>query len=202
MDGASPPAGVTASDATTPPLAAVSLVVFSATDHLWPAIRHNTAGAVRAAQWLVSRSVPLVIFSRRSPGEVLALQCDLKCRHPFVADGWSSLYIPAGYFPEPTRIGVERDGWNIIEFAHAPASGHAVRLLGSLYRLSGEDVVVVGLCDAWEDRALLSEADVQVVVRSGAPDEARLLQAFPLAYLTNASGAAGWSEAILGSAAE
>jgi predicted mannosyl-3-phosphoglycerate phosphatase (HAD superfamily) len=181
--------------------APATLVVFSATKSVWPG-HDGPPEAVRAARWLVSRGVPLVIVSERTASDVLVLQRDLGIRHPFVCDGGATLYIPAGYFPELTRIGVEHEGWNIVEFKPPHETAHAVRLLASLYRLCREEVVIVGLGDTWADRVLLHESDVPVVVRSGAADEAQLVQSLPIAYLTNAPGAAGWSEAILGSALE
>jgi predicted mannosyl-3-phosphoglycerate phosphatase (HAD superfamily) len=178
-----------------------TLVVFSATQYVWPG-RDGPPEAVRAARWLVSRGIPLVMVSHRAAPDILGLQQELGIRHPFVSDGGAALYIPAGYFPELTRIGAERDGWNIVEFKPPHDTGHAVRLLASLYRLCRDEVVIVGLGDTWAHRVLLHESDVPVVVRSGAADEAQLVQSLPIAYLTNAPGAAGWSEAILGSALE
>jgi predicted mannosyl-3-phosphoglycerate phosphatase (HAD superfamily) len=185
---------------STPPCAAASLIVVSAIDDLWSDGSIRTAPEARAAvQWLVGRNIPLVLTTRRTAPEVLALQRGLGIRHPFVCEAGASLYIPAGYFPELTRIGTSRDGWNVVEFRRPNESGAAVRLLLSLYRLCSDGVVIVGLGQTGSDRVLLREVDVPVVVRSGTADETQLLTSVPSAYLTNAPGPAGWSEAILGS---
>jgi predicted mannosyl-3-phosphoglycerate phosphatase (HAD superfamily) len=181
---------------TSPPCAGVSLVIFSAVEEVFTA-----PDASSALRWLTSRNVPLVLVSQRPAADVLALQQHYGMHRPFVCDGGASLYLPAGYFPELTRIGATRDGWNVVEFK-SPDAGHAIRLLVSLFRLCSEEAVVVGLGERGDDRVLLREVDVPVVVRSGAPGQDELVQSLPSAYLTSARGAAGWSEAILGSLAE
>lgn len=179
------------------------LVIFTAVDHVWPreAVR-PAPDAVGAVQWLVSRNVPMVLVSQRPAADVIALQSALGVRHPFVCDGGASLYVPAAYFPELTRIGRFRDGWNVVEFKAPHDTGPAVRLLASLYRVCCGDAVIVGLVDRWADRTLLHEVDVPVIVRAPHPDVVRLVECMPAAYLTNAPGPAGWSEAILGALPE
>lgn len=177
-------------------------MVFSATDDLWNTAGSSLPTATAAVRWLVSKRVPLVLASARPAEDVLALQETLGTCHPFVCGGGAALYIPVAYFPELTRIGATRDGWNIVEFKPPYDTGHAVRLLASLFRLSAGDVAIVGLVDSWRDRELLNVVDVPIVVRSDRPDETQLLAALPSAYLTTATGAAGWSEAILGSLPE
>ena len=140
----------------------------------------------------------MVCVSQRPAAEVLAMQQALGVRHPFVCDGGGALYVPVGYFPELTRIGTFLDGWNVVEFKTPHETGRAVRLLASLYRVCCGSAVIVGLVDRWEDRALLHEVDVPVVVRTPHPDALRLIDCIPSAYLTTAPGSAGWSEAILG----
>ena len=171
----------------------VPLVIFSAVDGAWNA---------PTASWLTAQGVPVVLVSRKTAAEILAAQEALGCRHPFVSDGGAALYVPAGYFPELTRIGAYRDGWNIVEFKAPHDTGHAVRLLASLFRVSSERAVIVALVERWADRVLLQEADVPVVVRSGDPDQLRLIESTPSAYLTTATGAAGWSEAVQGTLRE
>jgi predicted mannosyl-3-phosphoglycerate phosphatase (HAD superfamily) len=171
----------------------VPLVIFSAVDEAW-----NTP----TARWLAAGNVPVVLVSRRSADEVLAAQAMLGTRHPFVCDGGAALYVPTGYFPELTRIGYVRDGWNCVEFKAPYDTGHAVRLLTSLYRVCNERSVIVALVQQWADRVLLQEADVPVVVRNGDPDQMRLLDCIPSAYLTSASGLAGWGEALQGTLRE
>ena len=195
--------------ATTPirqaakaPCAAASLVIFTAVDGLLcDAETHSTRETRAALKMLAQRDIPLVFTSSWSPSELLALQDELNLRYPFVANGGASLHIPAGYFPEVTRIGALRDGWNIVEFK-VPEAGHAIRLLMSLYRLCSEGVVIVALADTAQHRVLLHGADVPVIVRNTNADQQVLLREMPSAYLTTAVGPAGWSEAILGSVGE
>jgi predicted mannosyl-3-phosphoglycerate phosphatase (HAD superfamily) len=75
---------------------------------------------------------------------------------------------------------------------------HAVRLLISLYRACGDPQVIVGIGGDWRNRSLLREVDAPIVVRSEGIDQSRLLRKVPTAYLTDACGPAGWTEAILG----
>ena len=184
------------------PCAATTLVIFTAVDGVLRDAETRSTRETRAAlRMLAQRDIPLVLTSARSPAELLALQRELGVRYPFVAEGGASLHIPAGYFPELTRIGAHVDGWNIVEFK-VPEAGHGIRLLMSLYRLCSEEVVIVGLADTASDRVLLHEADVPVIVRNGGADQEALLREMPSAYLTTAAGPAGWSEVILGSVGE
>jgi predicted mannosyl-3-phosphoglycerate phosphatase (HAD superfamily) len=189
-------------DAAKSPCAAASLVIFTAIDGLLcDADTHSTPETRAALKMLAQRDVPLVFTSSRPAAEMLALQSELNIRYPFVAGGGASLHIPAGYFPEVTRIGAHRDGWNVIEFK-VPEAGHAIRLLMSLYRLCSDGVVIVALADTAQHRVLLHGADVPVIVRTNNADQQALLREMPSAYLTTAVGPAGWSEAILGSVGE
>jgi predicted mannosyl-3-phosphoglycerate phosphatase (HAD superfamily) len=184
------------------PCAAATLVIFTAVDGVLcdadTRSMHDTRAALRM---LTQRDIPLVLTSSRTPPELLALQRELGIRYPFIAGGGASLHIPAGYFPELTRIGAQRDGWNVVEFK-VPEAGHAIRLLVSLYRLCSDGVVIVALADSADHRVLLHAADVPVIVRNDKADQQALLREMPSAYLTNAVGPAGWSEAILGSVGE
>ncbi len=184
------------------PCAATTLVIFTALDGVLRDGETCSTRETRAAlRMLAHRDIPLVMASSRPAHEVLALQRELGVRYPFVASGGASLHIPAGYFPELTRIGSQVDGWNVVEFK-VPEAGHGIRLLMSLYRLCSEEVVIVGLADHPHDRVLLHEADVPVIVRNDGLDQRVLLRELPSAYLTTAAGPAGWSEAILGSVGE
>ena len=188
--------------ATKPPCAAVSLVIFTAVDELLCDVQTtSTHGTRPALRMLAQRDIPLVFISSRPASELLALQNELGLRYPFVAGNGASLHIPVGYFPELTRIGAQRDGWNTVEFK-VPEAGHAIRLLVSLYRLCSDDVMIVALADTAQHRVLLHAADVPVIVRNGSADQQALLREMPSAYLTTAVGPAGWSEAILGSVGE
>lgn len=188
--------------AVKPPCAATTLVIFTAVDGVLRDGQTCSTRETRAAlRMLAQRDIPLVLTSSRPAYELLALQRELGVRYPFVANGGASLHIPAGYFPELTRIGSQVDGWNIVEFK-VPEAGHGIRLLMSLYRLCSDEVVIVGLADNLHDRVLLHEADVPVIIRNDGVDQRALVREMPSAYLTTAVGPAGWSEAILGSVGE
>lgn len=171
-----------------------SLVIVSATD--------QGAGTPDALRRVASNCVPLVFASPHPAARVIAQQAELGVRHPFVCDGGAALYIPAGYFPELARIGSSIDGWHVVEFKPPYDSGRAVRLLISLYRLCANEVTIIGLADAWRDRALLQVVDVPIVVRGDDGEAEQLLASVPSAYVTTARGLAGWSEAVLGSLAD
>ena len=187
---------------TRPPCAGAQLVIFSAVDDvLLDAGTRSTSETQAAVRMLAQREIPLVLTSSRPAAELLAVQRALGIRYPFVADGGAALHIPAGYFPELTRIGAQVDGWNIVEFK-VPEAGHAIRLLLSLYRLCSEEVVIVALASGAQHRVLLHEVEVPVIVRNDDANQAALLREVPSAYLTVAAGPAGWREAILGSVEE
>jgi mannosyl-3-phosphoglycerate phosphatase len=71
----------------------------------------------------------------------------------------------------------------------------AVRLLADLYRRQLGAVTTVGLGDAPNDAAFLSEVDVPIVIAS--PHADAIAQRVPRATVTRASGPAGWNEAML-----
>lgn len=90
------------------------------------------------------------------------------------------------------------DQWERFSFdAIAPAA--AMRLLGALFLARGHDkILTVGLgCDT-SDSAMLAAVDIPIVVRDQRHDQSALLQYVPGAYLTTATGAAGWLEAVVG----
>jgi mannosyl-3-phosphoglycerate phosphatase len=182
-----------------PPGASTSLVVLTDLDGtLCDPRTRSCDGARDALALLADRGIPVVLISDRTPGEVTSLQRDLGLRHPFVCEGGAALYVPRGYFPEFSRLGEPRRRWDVVRFRLPRDAGDAVRLLISLYRAcSSGSVVIVGLGDNWTDRDMLNEVDVPVIVRNRAVDQARLVRRMPAAYVTNAAGPAGWSEAIL-----
>jgi predicted mannosyl-3-phosphoglycerate phosphatase (HAD superfamily) len=174
------------------------MVVFSTVEG---AIRtpHGSCAEVRAALDLLSaRGVPVVLMSHTGPEDVQDVQRALRLHHPFIADGGSALYIPRGYFPELDGLTAGDEEWEVFGFGvREPA--RAVRLLASLFSVKGEEILTIGFACDWSDRALLAAVDVPIVVRSGSPDQERLVRRVPGAYLTEAYGPAGWSEAVLGS---
>ena len=153
-----------------------------------------------ALNLLIARAIPVVLLSHGDATQVQDLQQELGLMQPFICRGGAALYIPRGYFEELDGLAAGDDTWEIFEFGvRDPA--RAVRLLSSLYSVRGEDVLTIGFGCDWNDRALLAAVHVPVIVRADSEDQARLLRRIPGAYVTTATGPAGWSEAVLGSTA-
>ena len=183
-----------------------SLVIFAACDGPFRAPDGTLAcpTARHVVKLLRTCAVPVVFISSRPPVEMLQLLQELGLRHPFVAAGGTELYVPRGYFPDvlDTEPDEEPD-WQVLHLqARGGDVGDAVRLLMALYRFGDDPVLFVGLGEDWKHRALLREVDVPVIVRNDGIDQVRLLRSIPDAYLTTAAGTAGWTEAILGAAAD
>ena len=178
-----------------PPSAGV--VVITDVDGL---LRHagtpTLAEARPALDALTLGGSPIVLCSARGAAEIRQMQRQLGIRHPFIADGGASLHIPQGYFCGAVAPG-SPDKFETIDFG-VRRLGHAVRLVIALFRTCATQPVVVGVGFDWRDRVLLREVDVPIVVRDAAVDQTALLRNVPHAYLTNAFGNDGWSEAILG----
>ena len=179
---------------------ATSIVVFTAIDGALRDSSGSCEEAREALNLLAARDVPVILMSHGDAHDVQKVQYQLGLRDPFVCDGGASLYIPRGYFVELDGLTSGDEEWEVFQFGvRDPA--RAVRLLASLFSVKGEDVLTVGFACDWDDRALLAAVDVPVVVRTGSAEQERLVKRIPGAYLTDASGPAGWSEAVLGSTA-
>ena len=183
------------------PSPSTSIVVFTAIDGILQRDDRGLCDDARSAlDLLLERNVPLVLVSHDDAAPVQQLQAQLGLDEPFICDGGATLYIPRGYFEELDGLAAGDDCWEVFHFGvRDPA--RAVRLLASLYSVRGEDVLTIGFGCHWADRALLAAVNVSIIVRDGSDDHARLLRRIPGAYLTTATGPAGWSEAVLGSAA-
>jgi predicted mannosyl-3-phosphoglycerate phosphatase (HAD superfamily) len=181
-----------------------SLVVITAVDESVCTATGDASEDIReAVAVLSSRQIPVILSSHLAAADVRALQASLGVTEPFICDGGGALHLPTGYFGALPGFGQRHDGWDIISCASprrdADESPEALRLLLSLYRMCAGEVIVVGVASHWRDRVLLREADVPIVVRCDA-DQQRLARRFPAAYVTEQYGAAGWVEAMLGSA--
>jgi predicted mannosyl-3-phosphoglycerate phosphatase (HAD superfamily) len=166
-------------------------------------LRHPETGscaeAREALQLLAARGVPVVLMSHGGPGALQSDQCELGLEYPFIADGGASLFIPRGYFEELDGLASGDDAWEVFHFGvRDPA--RAVRLLASLYSVRGEEILTIGFGSQPHDCALLAAVDVPIVVRQRDGDPMQLLRRVPDAYVTAATGPAGWNEAVLGSA--
>ena len=185
------------------PLSATSpsLVVFTSVDG---ALRHGADGScadVRPAlDLLAGHGVPVVLASHHTAAELMTLQQGPGRAHPFICDGGARMHVPNGYFADLQDLWPQDDTWHIVPLG-APDLGRAVRLLVSLFQVSGTEILTIGLGCSWHDRSLLEAVNVPVIVRSDTPAQARLQRRIPGAYLTTAPGPAGWQEAILGSMA-
>jgi hypothetical protein len=150
-----------------------------------------------ALDLLAAHGIPVVLVGHGSAADVQHVQRELGFRHPFICLGGSSLYIPRGYFLELDGLTSGDDEWEVFEFG-APDPARSIRLLTSLFSVKEQEVLTVGFACAWKDRALLSSVDVPIVVRTGSPEQDRLVRRLPGAYLTTAAGPAGMHEAIVG----
>lgn len=129
--------------------------------------------------------------------EVIAVQRVLGIRQPFICRRGAAVHIPRGFFCVGATDSATDDEWETIDFG-APRLAHAVGLITALYRAAGTTPLIVGIGEEWRDRALLREVDAPVVVRNSAIDQIRLVRNIPSAYVTEAEGADGWIEAIVG----
>ena len=181
------------------PSASGTLVIFTRVDGL---LRHRTAATCElsrdALAALISTRVPLVLVSDSGATDVRQMQGELGLLQPFISNGGAALHIPPEYFTQPDDMPASRDQWELFSFgAIGPAA--AMRLLGALFLARGHDkILTVGLgCDT-SDSAMLAAVDIPIVVRDQRHDQSTLLQYVPGAYLTTATGAAGWLEAVVG----
>jgi len=176
-----------------------TLVIFTRVEGL---LRHPVAKASettrRALDALVLGHVPLVLVSDSNAADVRALQRDLGLVQPFICSGGGSLHIPAAYFSEAAEP--DAGSWEVFNF-DPPDRAAAIRLLSALFVARGHDKILsVGLGSESGDAPMLAAVDVPIVVRDQHRDQQPLLQYVPGAYVTSATGAAGWLEAVIGSA--
>jgi mannosyl-3-phosphoglycerate phosphatase len=60
--------------------------------------------------------VPLVLCSSKTRAEIEGIQQQIEIRHPFVCEGGSAAFIPAGYFDFEVPHARERAGYQAVEF--------------------------------------------------------------------------------------
>ena len=193
------------------PRTASSMIVVTGVDGILRCAQTGSClDTLAALRWLATYDVPLVMISHSSAADVMRFQAEVGLRHPFVADGGATAFVPRHYFPEMRAGGVSVSDWERLDFS-APAGDTtpALTFVLSLYRAAlGDDVLVIGCAGELRDGPVLELADVQIIVRPSAAGPAKaggdpelLLRSWPSAYVTSASGPAGWSEAILGGVA-
>ena len=180
---------------SAPPTRA-AVVIFACVDDVRRWVKREAAqGALRR---LASRDVPVVFVSTGPAQDILVAHQSLGLRQPFICGGGALLYVPAEYFGDLGTVGVRQDTWRVVEFTVRHDPGPAIGLLVSLYRMSNEDVVVVGLGRELADVALLLQVEVAIVVRHDSIDQTSLMRELPSAYWTSAEALDGWLEAVFG----
>jgi predicted mannosyl-3-phosphoglycerate phosphatase (HAD superfamily) len=193
--------------------AASSMIVVTGVDGILRCAETGSCrDALAALRWLATYDVPVVMTAHSSAADVVRFQTEVGLRHPFVADGGATAFIPLHYFPGMRTVGAQVSDWQRMDFAAYPGdTTPALEFLLAQYRAArGGDMLVIGCAGDRRDRPVLELADVQIIVRPSAAvpaqaavdeDPESLLRSWPAAYVTSASGPAGWSEAILGGVA-
>lgn len=176
-----------------------TLVIFTRVDGL---LRQRAAVPCElsrdALSALIATRVPLVLVSDSDVADVRQMQRELGLLQPFISRGGAALHIPPEYFTQLDHVPAPDDQWETFSFDMVgPAA--AMRLLGALFLARGhEKILTVGLgCDT-SDSSMLAAVDIPIVVRDQRLDQSALLRYVPGAYLTTATGAAGWLEAVVG----
>ena len=174
-----------------------TLVIFTRVEGLLRQRATASCDLSRAArEALLSAQVPLVLVSDSSATEVQQFQREIELVQPFICGHGAALYIPAAYFSETDEP--EAEPWEVFSF-DPPDTAAAIRLLSALFVARGHDKILsVGLGSDCGDGTMLAAVDVPIVVRDQHRDQQPLLQYVPGAYLTTATGAAGWLEAVIG----
>jgi predicted mannosyl-3-phosphoglycerate phosphatase (HAD superfamily) len=126
------------------------------------------------------------------------VQQHLDIVEPFVCEGGAALYVPSldSRVDAPAaRVSYE---WDVFRF-NPPDRTAAVTLVRDWFVARGsEEPLTIGIgCDC-DDYGVLSAVDLPIVVRDAVKDQSALLRHIPGAYVTKASGLAGWSEALTG----
>jgi predicted mannosyl-3-phosphoglycerate phosphatase (HAD superfamily) len=202
---------VEAEQPTPVPVQSSSLVFITSVSGTLQHPHTGLCGEARGAfDALAEHGVPVVLWSDACAADVMEMQSALRVPQPFICEEGAELYVPSHYFREPIGLGRDQGPWTVIDCSRPFRSSggdiaeaaQAIRLLIGLYRVFWDDVLVVGVGSEWRDRDLLHEVDVPVVVRRHDCDQHRLVRRFPDAYVTRATGPAGWCEAILGAREE
>jgi hypothetical protein len=153
-------------------------------------------------RFLATQGVPLVLVSAWDPSVVRQLQREVSFTQPFICREGAELHVPAEWLHEPVSApcSVELDtAWEVFRFS-PPSIGAAFELVSAIFLARGHaPLLTVGIgCDL-ADYNLLTAVDVPIVVRGRNGTQPELLRQLPAAYVTSATGTAGWSEAVLGS---
>jgi predicted mannosyl-3-phosphoglycerate phosphatase (HAD superfamily) len=139
-----------------------------------------------------------VCVSASGAAYIWQVQRQLDIVEPFVCQGGATLYVPKTFLCNADRPGTSAErAWEMFTF-HPPDRMAAVTLVRDLFVARGEDPVTIGIgCDR-DDYGILAVVDLPIVVRDAVNDQSVLRQYVPGAYVTKASGPAGWCEALIG----
>ena len=168
-------------------------------------LREGTHAATAAVgdplRFLARRGVPVVLVSAWQASEIRRLQHECAFSQPFICEDGAALYVPGTWLHEPASPSSHADGaggWEVFRFS-PPSVSAAVRLASEAFVARGHNpLLTVGIgCDL-ADYTLLMAVDVPIVVRGRSGSQPDLLLNLPGVYVTSASGADGWSEAVLG----
>jgi predicted mannosyl-3-phosphoglycerate phosphatase (HAD superfamily) len=176
----------------------VSLLVLTCVDGaLRDGATSSCATSRAAVQALSQRGIPVVLVSHHDGEALRTIQEELMLREPFIAGNGAALHVPAGYF-EGNTTGNGADEWQVIGFDH-PSIDRALAVLIEMYTRGQQQMLLIGIGVDRDHCALLRRVDVPIVVRQPHLDDSDLRMLLPGAYLTTATGASGWAEALLGS---
>jgi hypothetical protein len=176
-----------------------AIVVFASLDELLADQPDNASQLLRpAVAMLADWDVRLILVSVCAASHVRQLQHQLNVAHPFVCAGGAAVYVPRTYFEPADVQRVAEGAWEVFRF-NPPDRIAAVNLVRDLF-LAGccSDVLTIGIGSNLDDYGVLATVDVPVVVRDPLKNQRELLRYVPAAYLTDATGIDGWSEALIG----
>ena len=180
-----------------------ALVIFTRVEGL---LRERTHGPCAAAgdplRFLSCQGVPLVLVSAWEAPVIRQLQCEFGLSQPFICEEGAALHVPQprlGTLPADRSRGHDETEWEVFRF-DPPSISAAVHLASGLFLARGYDpLLTIGIGCSLSDYTLLSAVDIPIVIREhGCQPE--LLRHLPGVYVTSATGIAGWSEAVLGTA--
>ena len=176
----------------------MNLLIFTRVEGL---LRQRASGRCEvsrdALDAVIAARVPLVLVSDGAAAEVQEIQRELGLFEPFICRGGGELHVPVAYFSEGDASSAD-SGWERFSF-HTSSPAAAMRLLSALFIAQGHaKMLTVGLGCGCSDGAMLTAVDIPIVVRDHSHDQSTLLEHVPGAYLTTASGPAGWLEAVVG----
>ena len=173
-----------------------AVVVFASVDDWGTGSDCESQLPRRAVDLLANSGVRLVLVSASAATDVHRVQRHLHIAEPFVCDGGAAVHVPCTCFWNLQAHDAGNDGCE--SFGSTLRTGRPRSILCATCSSLSHDVVTIGIgCDL-DDYGVLSSVDVPVVVRDPLKNQRELLRHVAGAYLTNATGIEGWSEALVG----